>query len=119
MNPEQYERLQTGVENWNQWRREHPREQIDLRGADLTGADLREAKGILAIGPIGSRGAMLYAVDWGDHVRCYTGCFPQSGDGRLDEFAAAVDKTHGDNRYGQEYRAAIEMIRAWYRLQRV
>ena len=36
-----------------------------------------------------------------------TGCFS----GSLDEFAAAVGKTHADNKYGRDYRAAVAMIR--------
>ena len=35
------------------------------------------------------------------------GCFS----GTLEEFDAAVTKTHGDNQYGREYRSLIEFIR--------
>ena len=38
-------------------------------------------------------------------VRC--GCF----DGNLSEFAAKVAETHGDNKFGKEYRAMIELIK--------
>lgn len=38
-------------------------------------------------------------------IRC--GCF----NGTLEEFATKVEKTHGDNKYGREYKAAIELIK--------
>jgi len=101
----------------------------NLRGADLSGADLRRAvldganlsmanldganlgmaTGILSIGPVGSRGDMLYAVMWADGPRIKTGCFW----GTLDEFLAAVEQTHGDSAHGRRYRAAVELIRVW------
>ena len=81
----------------------------DLRRADLRGAILIKARGILHIGPIGSRDDDLYAVWWPDAPRVKTGCFW----GTLDEFAAAVEKMHGSNTHGLAYRAAIEMIRVW------
>lgn len=43
--------------------------------------------------------------DGGIGVSC--GCFK----GSLDEFMAKVKKTHGDNKYGREYKAAIELIK--------
>ncbi len=39
-NQEQLERLRQGVEGWNQWRREHHGEEIDLGEADLAQANL-------------------------------------------------------------------------------
>ena len=39
-------------------------------------------------------------------VRC--GCFS----GTVDEFIEAVQKTHGDNRFGREYRIAADYFRA-------
>jgi uncharacterized protein YjbI with pentapeptide repeats len=42
-NPEHLKILKQGVEVWNQWREEHPDEEIDLREADLEGARLQEA----------------------------------------------------------------------------
>ena len=80
----------------------------DLRRADLREADLRGAKGIICIGPIGSRGDMLYAQS-GGVITVRTGCF----EGTIDKFAAAVEQTHGDNKYGLEYKAAINLIRVW------
>src|SRR5258708_9914745 len=43
MADQQLKRLKQGVETWNQWRKEHPDERVDLSGADLSGADLRKA----------------------------------------------------------------------------
>ena len=40
-------------------------------------------------------------------IELSTGCFR----GTVDEFVAAVDKTHAQNEHGRAYRAAIELIR--------
>ncbi len=40
-NPEHLEILKQGVEQWNQWRKEHPKVRPDLSGADLEKAYLR------------------------------------------------------------------------------
>jgi hypothetical protein len=42
------------------------------------------------------------------------GCFF----GTLEEFAERVERTHGDNRYGREYRAIIEVIKVKFGLRR-
>lgn len=79
-------------------------QRADLRWADLRWADLPFC--VMQIGPIGSRSDyLIYRFDTG---AVYTGCFS----GTLDEFAAAVERTHGNNRDGQDYRAAIAMLRA-------
>jgi uncharacterized protein YjbI with pentapeptide repeats len=87
-----------------------------LSGANLSGAYLYGANGAkialvgerpyLAIGPLGSRNAMLQAwlTDAGVYVRA--GCFWDT----LDKFRAAVKKTHGDSVHGAEYAAAIALI---------
>ena len=80
----------------------------DLRGADLRGANLWGAAGkILSFGPIGSRQGITYVTktERTVHVRC--GCFY----GTLEEFAAKVEKEHGDSQYGKSYKAAIEFIK--------
>ena len=77
--------------------------------ADLSGAYLRGAKGILSIGSGGSRGDMLYAVKHETCVMIKAGCFW----GTLDEFHVAVEKTHGDNEHGRYYRAVIELVKTW------
>jgi hypothetical protein len=97
----------------------------DLRGADLCGANLCGAKlqtktgdplelagrrPVLTIGPIGSRDGILLAfnTDQGIYVHC--GCFWDT----LDAFAAAVEKTHGDNQHGRDYRNVIMLLRGMW-----
>ncbi|MBQ3199771.1 MAG: polymer-forming cytoskeletal protein [Firmicutes bacterium] len=63
---------------------------------------------ILWIAPIGSRNActtFFKCEDGKCRVRC--GCFY----GDLDEFAAKVKETHGDNQHAKEYMAAIELAK--------
>ena len=79
----------------------------DLSGAYLSGADLGGAKGILSIGPIGSRGDMLYIIVHEKTLMIKTGCFW----GALAEFESAIKRTHGDNQYAQAYRAALALAR--------
>jgi hypothetical protein len=57
---------------------------------------------------LGSRRATLtvFATDIG--LLAQTGCF---GPAPVEDFLAAVEETHGDNRYGRAYRAAIECAR--------
>ena len=92
----------------------------DLRGADLRDADLRsadlgeefgkliEGRPFFQCGPIGSRADYLlsFATDKGLVIKA--GCFT----GFIDEFVAAVAKTHGDTDHGKEYATAILMIEA-------
>ncbi|MBI2934620.1 MAG: pentapeptide repeat-containing protein, partial [Chloroflexi bacterium] len=81
----------------------------NLSEANLTGANLSEANlpfRVIQLGPIGSRNDyLLYRADSGT---VSTGCYA----GTLDEFALAVETTHGDSQHGRDYRAAIAMIRA-------
>ena len=93
----------------------------NLSFADLSFANLLDAKfctedgkpctlrAVWQAGPIGSRGDMLmvFATDRG--MLAQTGCF---GPAPVDDFLAAVEKTHGDNQHGRAYRAAIECARA-------
>lgn len=44
-------------------------------------------------------------------IKC--GCFH----GDLKEFAEAVEKTHGDNKYGEQYRKEIEKMKALFELE--
>jgi len=83
----------------------------DLRSADLRSANLSYGKTVgdrpyFSIGPIGSRSyyLTLWLTDKGPYIK--TGCFT----GTLDEFAAAVEKTHGDNDHGKEYQMAMLMM---------
>lgn len=81
----------------------------NLSDANLSDANLRGAAGkILSFGPIGSRQGITYVTktERTVHVRC--GCFY----GTLEEFAAKVEKEHGDSQHGKSYKAAIEFIKA-------
>ncbi|MFH2076287.1 MAG: pentapeptide repeat-containing protein [Pseudomonadota bacterium] len=85
----------------------------NLRGANLGGANLGGAKilpghSFLQIGPLGSRDDFLlcFRTDKGLMVR--TGCFW----GSIETFTVAVEKAHGDNDHGKQYRAAIAFITA-------
>ena len=63
---------------------------------------------IIWLSKIGSRLGITTAFrrkDGNIGIKC--GCF----EGSLDEFAAKVVETHGDNKYGREYKAAIELIK--------
>ena len=63
---------------------------------------------IFWIGAIGSRNGTTTFFNCKDgKIRVSCGCFY----GDLDEFLEAVNKTHGDNEYGQVYRIAIEMAK--------
>lgn len=80
----------------------------NLSEANLSGAKLIGERPILMIGPIGSRSAYLTAYLTEQGIKIHTGCFS----GTLDEFRAAVAKTHGDSVHGREYAAAIALIEA-------
>jgi hypothetical protein len=90
-----------------------------LTDADLTGADLTDehklvgSRPLLLVGPIGSRADTLKAFMTNRGVMVATGpgrpgCFF----GTLEQFRAQVERVHGDNTHGQEYRAAIALIEA-------
>jgi len=90
----------------------------DLYGANLTGANLTRAKikdmaligdrPIFSCGPIGSRSAYLLAYNTEKGIFIKAGCFF----GSVDEFEAAVKRVHGENKHGNDYTAAVMMIRA-------
>ena len=75
-----------------------------------TGAPLYRARPRIILGPLGSRGDTLGVSLPSDGTEpvVYAGCWS----GRLSEFAARVDKIYPAGRYGNEYRAAIAMLRA-------
>ena len=58
-----------------------------------------------SFGSEGRTTTVFREADGGLRVSC--GCFC----GTPEEFAARVEMTHGDNRYGREYRAIMEVIR--------
>ena len=63
----------------------------------------------IIIGPMGSRNgytSFCRAKDGSTIVAC--GCFR----GNIDEFDAAVKKTHGDNEHGKAYMAAIQFVKS-------
>ena len=66
----------------------------------------------LRIDPLGSRGAPLDIWQLRGVVVLQTGCFT----GSLEQFEVEVEKQHGDNIYGEEYTAALVVIRAWLAL---
>ena len=71
-------------------------------------------RGIYWISYIGSRDGtttFFRNADNGISVSC--GCFY----GTIDEFAAAVTKTHGDNEHAQAYRHAIEIAKLRIKLE--
>ena len=81
----------------------------NLRNADLYGADLCGAKNILAVGPIGSRLDITYAVKHRDRIMIKCGCFW----GDLEQWQAQCRVTHGDNSHAAAYAAAADFIRAY------
>jgi hypothetical protein len=87
----------------------------NLYGADLYGADIGEKFGKLIAGrpffqcgPIGSRLGYLQSFVTDKGIVIKAGCFT----GFLDEFVAAVGKTHGDTDHAKEYAMAVLMIEA-------
>ena len=71
-------------------------------------AYIKSSKDFITIGPIGSRSDFVtfYKNESEDiYVEC--GCFS----GTMDEFLAAVQKTHGNNRFGREYRVAMKLAK--------
>ena len=81
----------------------------DLYGANLYGAKLYGAKNILAVGPIGSRLDITYAVKYRDRIMIKCGCFW----GDLEQWQAQCRATHGDNSHAAAYAAAADFIRAY------
>ena len=72
-------------------------------------AHINSNKDFIIIGPIGSRSDFTTFFKNVDGIVCVTcGCFL----GSVDEFIEAVQETHGDNRFGREYRLAAELAKA-------
>ncbi|HVL77609.1 MAG TPA: pentapeptide repeat-containing protein [Noviherbaspirillum sp.] len=78
----------------------------DLGGANLYGRKLSGSRPLFQLGPIGSRNDYLLSFVTDQGVMIRAGCFF----GTRNEFEAAINETHGDNEYGQEYRAALALI---------
>ena len=71
-------------------------------------AEVRKPSHIIVISPIGSRNDCTTFCRSKDNdiiVKC--GCF----NGNISEFLEKVNKTHGDNKYAAEYRAAAELAK--------
>ena len=81
-------------------------DRANLGGASLGGASL---KAILQTGPIGSRNsyAICFNTDKGLIVK--SGCFNDT----MEKFKEAVEKSHGDNKHGRNYRAWINLCEEW------
>ena len=84
----------------------------DLRGAKLHGAKLDGKKLIgerpyFYIGPIGSRSDDLQVFITDQGVQLKAACFS----GSIEEFELELDAEHGSNKHGEEYRAALVLIR--------
>ena len=68
--------------------------------------------GLMQISPIGSEGGTFTAyLNKDGDISVTRGCF----EGTLNDFQAAVEKTHGDNRYGTEYNLVIGLAKARFR----
>ena len=76
-------------------------------------ARVRSGKDFLSINGIGSRFDTTTAFKCADDsVEITCGCFY----GTVEEFEKAVEKTHGDIKYGREYKAVIELIKVHFGL---
>ena len=72
---------------------------------------IQKERDYLAVGPVGSRNDFTtFAKDQNGNVAVSCGCFY----GTLDEFSEKVGATHGNNNFGAEYRAAIELAKAHF-----
>jgi len=84
----------------------------NLTGANLTGAGLAPGLGVTGsfrqFGPVGSRGDYLNVAETNQGLRLKTGCTNWVA---VEEFAAAVNQTHGNNEHGQEYRIVLKQIK--------
>jgi hypothetical protein len=92
---------------------------VDLAGANLVGANLDGAnlagakihinytiKGELhQLANVGSESGTLIIADCEEGWYFNRGCFK----GGKDEFLKAVEKTHGDNKYGKFYKKIVEV----------
>ena len=72
---------------------------------------IQKTRDYLTVGPVGSRNDFTtFAKDQNGNVAVSCGCFY----GTLDEFYEKVGATHGNNNFGVEYRAAIELAKAHF-----
>lgn len=80
--------------------------------AVITGCmHIQKKRDCLTVGPVGSRNDFTtFAKDKNRNVSVSCGCFY----GTLDKFFEKVGKTHGNSKFGVEYRAAIELAKAHF-----
>ena len=85
---------------------------VVYRNAAITGCMyIQKERDYLTVGPVGSRNDFTtFAKDQNGNVAVSCGCFY----GTLDEFSEKVGATHGNNNFGVEYRAAIELAKAHF-----
>jgi hypothetical protein len=81
----------------------------NLGGANLRGADLRGAKGILILGPLGSRQDFLYVIRTGEGWMCKTGCWW----GTSTELRQRVLEVHAGSLWQRQYVAALDLLDSW------
>src|SRR5690606_28491400 len=77
-----------------------------LAGAKVNGLKLVGRRPFFQVGPIGSRNDMLRAYTTEEGVYVQAGCFW----GTIEEFAAKLADTHGDNHHAVEYTCALALI---------
>ena len=77
--------------------------------AEINGnAEVNKPSHIIVIGPIGSRNDYTtFCRSKDNYIIVECGCF----NGNISEFLEKVNKTHGDNKYAAEYRAAAEIAK--------
>ena len=69
---------------------------------------IQRTRDYLTFGPAGSRNDITtFGSDANGSVLVCCGCFY----GTLEEFAMAVEEKHGNDKFGEEYRAAIELAK--------
>ena len=85
---------------------------VVYRNAAITGCMyIQKERDYLTVGPVGSRNDFTtFAKDKNRNVAVSCGCFY----GTLDKFFEKVGKTHGNSKFGVEYRAAIELAKAHF-----
>src|SRR5574341_641197 len=83
----------------------------NLRGATLSEADLRGARAILLVAPIGSRRDCLIINVIKTELMFKTGCFY----GTEKEFRAAIKRAHGNNAQSKIYAHAIRLAKEFFK----
>ena len=80
----------------------------DLAGSALAGTVLMGARGILALGPVGSIGRILYVVSHEDGPRAYAGCWR----GTVPELRARARRVHAGSPHAAAYDAICDYVEA-------